>query len=86
MVAILKKKSILKFKIKNSEIVRDRAKWMKFGDHMDFQWSQQNIFEHFKNLKNIENLKKKFKNLKKTKFAHISAMVRRMKFGDHMYG
>ena len=32
-----------------SETVRHRAKHTTFWDHMDCQWSQQNIFEHFKN-------------------------------------
>ena len=55
-------------------------KRMEFWDHMDCQWSQQNIFEHF------ENLKKNY--FKKHKFAHISATVRdRMQqtiVGDNM--
>ena len=48
----LKFSKILKLHFNNiSEIVRDRAKPSKFGDHMYCQCSHVNIFQHLENFK-----------------------------------
>ena len=69
---------------------KDKFEEAKFWDLKNCQWSQQNIFDLFKNFKKIQNFKFFTKNLKKHKFSYISATVwdrgKLTKFGDHTYG